>query len=133
MKKICFFVEGMTNAVPGYEPVEIDSLDDVITSSCNEIMIDNTIDFVSDEIMGSILSKVRKQGKISISGTDLVEVGRGLVTRFMDTKKASSLLGEGRVKLYTLQDIVNILEQRGFKILKKRVNHYKYTVIGMRQ
>ena len=131
--KISLYIDGQTNPVPGYEPVEISKLEDIVRSSCDSIILDETLAYLTTEFIPAILSRVRLNGSIIINGTDINEVARGIMVRLIDSQKLNSLLGAGRQLLFSADDIEALLKNNGFKIINKRVNHYKYSVIGVRQ
>lgn len=103
-------------------------------ASCAKIELDDKLDFCDyfDESLATIISKLRHGGTISLVGSDLTEISRGLTTGHLELPKALTLLYGGRHSISTLSAIVEKLQGHGLKVMQKRCNDYKYYVVATR-
>lgn len=81
------------------------------------------------------VKKLAHGGTIALSGVDLLELSKAFALRQLTVDEANGWLhgekGERRAT-YTLQDLVDVLEQRGLRIIKKRSQGRRYIVVAQR-
>ena len=75
---------------------------------------------------------MRYGGKIIITGSDIYEVCRAAMNRNLALKEINTLLYDGRYSISDVFDVVNKIQELGLKIINKRVNDFKYTIIAER-
>jgi hypothetical protein len=117
-------------------------IDEYAANSEFEEVIVKTISQIPVKVMAQVLSqyakKVRKNGRISIHGTDLYLVCRSIATRDISLKDANDLLFGGpevstmNCSMVGINDIVSHIEELGFKIEKKTFFGFNFLVEGVR-
>lgn len=107
-------------------------LEDIYAGSTQEILCDKVFEKTPHDILPSLLSKIRHSGLIKLVGTELQEIARGLYTRSLSLQDANKLLYDGKVRCFSIEQVVELLQNSGFKISKKRLNNCEYFVEAVR-
>lgn len=109
-------------------PLDFRNLENIVSNAeCNEILVDECIDYVRQEKLSPFLDycigKLRKNGTIYITGTDVYEVSRMFFNGEIGENVLNSLLyGTGehpwsfKSGCHSLPKIRELLESRGLKI-----------------
>jgi len=123
--------EPETNDYDKIDLSEIGSLDD---AAYEEIYVDSCLDFIPQrkEFAKEIVRKLRYGGKITISGSEIYEIARGSMNRSLTLEETNSMIYNGRYSISSVFDMVASLQQLGLKIIHKRVNDFKYTIVAER-
>ena len=121
--------EPETNDYDKIDLSEIGSLDD---AAYEEIYVDSCLDFIPQrkEFAKEIVRKLRYGGKITISGSEIYEIARGSMNRSLTLEETNSMIYNGRYSISSVFDMVASLQQLGLKIIHKRVNDFKYTIVA---
>ena len=85
----------------------------------------------SEEILNHWISKVAHKGKLIIGEVECLDVSKAYANGRISIDDFNNLLrGENSVvqTSFSVGQIVNFLEAKGFKILKKRVSNYYFIV-----
>ena len=116
------------------DQIDMAGLNDVIPASLVDLNIEHTLDVAGDIIntLELIVKKLRHSGKITIHGTDILEVTRGLVCGYLPYDAGIKLLYENKKETTSLEVLITSLEGLGFQIVQKRCNNYKYFVEAKR-
>lgn len=122
-----------------------ENLDDIAENAqCTDIIARDVIDYIEplniDNVLRHWLSKLRINGKITISGTDLMSVCEKYVEGAFDADVATALIYGERTESHkykknasTLENVVRFLEMCGLKIILKSLNSdLTYTVQAQR-
>ena len=113
----------------GYE-----DLVSVDNASCKEIYLGYLLDEIKDEskedVLDSIIRKMRHGGKIEITGTDLKEVARQLTYGSIEEARAIELVST--YNLCSIHFLAELLASRGLKILNKRLVNLGYYISAER-
>ena len=120
--------------------LEIRNLDEYVDNAeCFEIIAEDIVDYMPKQELPQVLdnwvSKLRHQGTIVIGGTDVYEVCKMFAQEALSLEELNNLMhGEQsqgwdvRLNQLTLQQMCSELEGRGLKVLKKRINGFKFSV-----
>jgi hypothetical protein len=128
------------NTVVG-DPKNLD--EHVDDASCKEIVALRVLDNYSSQEVDSIInhwvSKLRMGGSICIGGTDMRNVAKSLYQGNIGINDANMLIfgnqdkdWEHKQSCLDVNIMVDILKERGLKIVKKRVNGYDFVVVAER-
>lgn len=111
----------------------------VDNAECMEILVNDVIDFFSatnvEDFIKVLLRKLRHGGTIIIGGVDLYETTKAYYTNTINMTQMNELVHgiDGKKSSnITLPIMVQFLQGQGLKILKKRANHYRFTVVAKR-
>lgn len=92
-----------------------------------------------DEILDNWLSKLAHGGTITIGVIDAKEVSRAFVAGMIELEEVNTLMhGEQEEKWqirkssFTLNQLSEVLSNRGYKILKKRIQNFRAYVTAQR-
>lgn len=108
---------------------------------CDEVVSPDMLNFIhfslAEDFILHLAKKVKHGGTISLSGRDPVEISK-MLTRgefnFIEFNRV--IYGDANSRpienTMTINSIVNILKSQGFKILKKRLDGYVFTVEAQR-
>jgi hypothetical protein len=105
--------------------ITIDELMALPAASVQDIECQDVLDYLPEDALIKVLSRIKHGGSILIDGVDLVEVNRGIITRSLELGAASQLLYSGRLRTLTIQTVLNVLTQSKFTIILKKCNNYK--------
>ena len=108
-------------------------------SECMEIVVESLDYIPMSQIVGvleKLVTKLRHGGTISITGTDLLDMGRVIVERLYTTEELNeAIFGEGLPKRSSLplEELTNLLKSFGLKIMKKRLQSSMNYVEAIRE
>jgi len=126
--------------ISALKDLEIRNLDEYVDNAeCFEIIAEDIVDYMPKQELSKVLDnwvgKLRHQGMIVIGGTDVYEVCKMFAQEALSLEELNNLMhGEQsqgwdvRLNQLTLQQMCNELEGRGLKVLKKRINGFKFSV-----
>tara|TARA_Y100000310_G_C20361908_1_gene659402 strand:+ start:281 stop:727 length:447 start_codon:yes stop_codon:yes gene_type:complete len=126
--------------ISALKDLEIRNLDEYVDNAeCFEIIAEDIVDYMPKQELSKVLDnwvgKLRHQGMIVIGGTDVYEVCKMFAQEALSLEELNNLMhGEQsqgwdvRLNQLTLQQMCNELESRGLKVLKKRINGFKFSV-----
>ena len=100
--KIALYLPGIVDgSEDGYQYVDLAQVIDIDNGSCEEILLDNCLDYVSQrkDFLSEIVKKLRYGGKIIVSGLDLHQVGRQITNGFITTDNVVSSITEPPLSL----------------------------------
>lgn len=137
--KICI---GVNETRDGYENVGfVKNLDAFAENGeCEEVLAINILEYIScsnlEKFVLHLASKVAYGGKIVINGLDYMEISKMAVRQDFNVAEFNRLLfGTGsqpKESCITMNAITGILQSNGFKILKKRLNGYDFSIEATR-
>lgn len=112
-------------------------LEEVETNQATEILVDKYIEYVASSELGdfmkNLVGKLRHGATLTINGIDLIQVSKLILSKNLYVKFANDLIFSGGKKgCYSLDDIVELMEYYGLKIITKRLTGSVYTIIGER-
>ena len=126
--------------ISALKDLEIRNLDEYVDNAeCFEIIAEDIVDYMPKQELSKVLDncvgKLRHQGMIVIGGTDVYEGCKMFAQEALSLEELNNLMhGEQsqgwdvRLNQLTLQQMCNELESRGLKVLKKRINGFKFSV-----
>ena len=133
--KIAIYLPGIFEAeTDGYEQVDLSEIGNLDDAAYEEIFVDSCLDFIQqrDDFTQELVKKIRYGGQIIISGSDVYEISRAMMSKNLRLEEANSIMYNGRYSISSVLDMVSKLQQLGLTILHKRVNNFKYTIIAER-
>lgn len=131
MDKVCLILPGDKTPEPGFAPVVIDQLPDMIDASCIELHVGNLLERVNPgAVIDLLFKKVRLGGKIRFMGTDICAIATDLVYGIIEPSHVRQHLA-GR-NLYSIQEIIDMIESHGFVVVSKKFVENNYIVEGER-
>lgn len=112
-------------------------------NECSEITC-NVINYVPTQSLkgyiGELSVKLAHKGKLIILATDAIEVTKAFHLGRIDILTFNSLVYGDRTKVWefrqslvSLHDVVELMKLNGLKVLQKRLNEFKFSVIGERE
>ena len=125
----------------GYVTTSEPNLDNVCENAqCTEIFADGVLDLIPVMHLQNVLAhwktKLRHSGRLIVGGTDIVELAKAIVTKRVNIPTTNILLfGEKQDKtsIYTLDDIVHILQSLDLKITRKCLQGFKFLIEARRE
>ena len=133
--KIALYLPGIVDgSEDGYQYVDLAQVMDIDDCSCEEILLENCLDYVSQrkDFLSEIVKKLRYGGKIIVSGIDLHQVGRQITNGFITTSNAASVLYNKRQSSSTIDEMQALLELGSLTIISKQLSDISYTLIAQR-
>lgn len=122
-----------------FTEVHYEDLPEVYDGSCEYVHSSHTFEFSSDNILEEIIGKVKRKGTISLVGNDLLEISRdisnglhSMVVKNQLEEMRKKIFG-GRLRLFTIKEIVDLLTSKGFSISKKRLKDGQFFIEAVRQ
>lgn len=134
MKSVSICVEGVTAAEPNTTSIDIVSLDTLEDASCDQIYVQHTLDYVldRDNVMLTILQKMRHGGTIQIIGTEIIKVARDTITQEIDITQINQLLYNNKLSISSLYNVSKTLNSHKLTILSMRQDGYSYSITAQR-
>ncbi len=131
--KIQLFLSQYKDITPQFEDcqqVNIEQLNHIPQSTCTLIHVGNTCDFIPNrpDVLTYVIQLLRYGGCLIIEGTDLTDISRAIFDGAVKTEDVQGLLFAGRYFCYSLEDVVAELQKLGLKIVKQRLQQYKYYI-----
>lgn len=123
--------------INSYKKITTEELDSVYNGQCSEIYGPNYLDTVSypnhKTVIFNLCKKLEHGGKLIIGGIDLIEFMKNVQNYTINVEDFNSTVYDiDRQGIYTLNSIVEILIDIGFKINKKQLNGYNFLVEAIR-
>ena len=118
----------------GYSQVDLSNVGDLDDAAYEEVLVGDSLDFIDDRdsFVDEIVKKLRYGGKIIMSGVDIFEVSRGIISKQVKNSDINQILYLRRCSVSNIFDMANKLSSLGLRIIKKRTNNYRYTLIAER-
>lgn len=115
----------------------------VENSECNHIVANEILSYLPASLINQTIShwiaKLRHKGILTIVDVDLIEISKGISQRYIDLEAANNLLygaqdTDWKFKKCALSsfDIIEYLKEHKLRILKNRINNYKFTIEAQR-
>ena len=133
--KIALYLPGIVDgSEDGYQYVDLAQVMDIDDGSCEEILLETCLDYVSQrkDFLSEIVKKLRYGGKIIVSGIDLHQVGREITNGLITTSNAASGLYNKRQSSSTIDEMQALLELGSLTIISKQLSDISYTLIAQR-
>lgn len=108
----------------------------IVDNSCEEILCVDALDYVDQNsrnaVLGSILSKLRLNGRIIIAGTDVRSLSRLVLSENISVDEYNKEI-ENKKSLSTSTNIRNILLSSNLKIESELIRGQKYELTAIRK
>lgn len=127
------------DAIEGFDKVEVSmfglNLDQYSNNEVQEIFANDLIDSIkfSDiaNTIGLLVSKMRKNGRVVVGGTDLRMVAKMVINGSMPEQQANVLIEKSK-SMTSCSGIADVLRQHGLKILASYINGVHYEIEAQR-
>lgn len=110
-------------------------IEQVVNNSCENIVADDIVDFVSYEsipiLISSLVQKLRINGKLFITGIELGILCRHTVSEVISDKDFSAAISP-RASLSFIDNIINILKQNKLNIETSTIKGVRYEITATR-
>lgn len=112
----------------------LDTVQAVPPASALEIDCGNMLDLSPkrSETLGMLLSKLRRKGRIIITGADIQEISRFLFLAMISEQECVSMVYGGRQSISSVTETSKTLRGLGLTILSCRLDGLEYRVVAER-
>lgn len=138
MRKI-FLTFNNEDCSPEYERIigpRVFELKNIENASCDELLCIDCIDYVDfdsrDRALNTWIDKIRLGGKLTITGRDIFAVCKGFTNRLISSKDFNFLVYQDRSSISDMQEVIDLLLNRGFKIMTKKIDNMYWCVSAER-
>ena len=125
-------IENYTKIIVGDNQIDLSSISD---NECSFILANDVLDSFSieniDQLIKSILMKLRINGSIVIGGTDMRLFCKNVTNGSVDTAQASRIIGVVQ-SMTVLNDIVNLIRSSGLNIESTQITGIHYEIKATR-
>jgi len=118
-------------SLEGHENISIPNLGQVPNSICRSIILSGTLNFLNDEQILALLSKLRHGGAVSITCPDAMQVAHSFCLGRIDLMKFSEMTAN-RLRSRTLEETMSFLQNNGYQISSATVNDLMFHVEARR-
>ena len=130
-----FITDNINLGIDGFETLPVVQgsimLGKIPRNGCEFILIKNCLDKIKDDVLQEIVSKMRKDGELSISGHDIKSINRQFYTRQIDKKQFMDLVLDKK-NLYSSDEIVNKLKELKLTIVSSTLEGTDYDIKAIR-
>lgn len=118
-----------------YLPDFDEEMSKIVPNSCELIVLDGTLDYVSHDTVDNLLkvvnSKLRKNGTISLNGFDLGLITRHVMNGEIDESQFSSVI-RTLASMHYMKTIISKLSELKLQIEQGTINGIKYEITAKR-
>lgn len=111
------------------------NLDDVIDNSCESVSLGDVLDLYDQQtrnnVLVSVLKKLRLNGEIFFSGTEPRALCKMYINNMLSTQSFSANLSITNSAL-ELDQAISLVEQVGLSVETSKINGYKYEIRARR-
>ena len=104
-----------TFAPPDYENISINDIDNLAPNVCTNIVLNNTLNYLTLEELNKLLGKIRHGGTISINSLDATEIAKALYFDKINIVQFSTLISNQQTQ-HSLLELKAFFEQQQYKI-----------------
>jgi hypothetical protein len=99
-----------------------------------EIKLSNILDYIPKrlEYLQSCVSKLRFKGVLSVSGVDIIELSKLIITGKYTTDEINNILYHGKQSSDCLQRISAMINNIGLQVVDKRISGVNYYLKGIK-
>ena len=108
-------VDPNTPTIPDHENIILNDITNIPTTSCQSVVMNNVINYLSDEHIATVLEKIRHNGTITISSIDANLLASSFYRNDIDLNAFSNFV-RGSYQQHTLIEMRNMFESRGYTI-----------------
>lgn len=110
-------------------------IEQVINNSCENIVADDIIDFISSDsipvLISALIQKLRINGKLFITGIELGVLCRHTISEVVSDKDYSSVISS-RASLSFVDNIINLLKDNKLNIETSTIKGLRYEITATR-
>jgi hypothetical protein len=111
------------------------NVDDVIDNSCESVSLGDVLDLYDQQtrnnVLVSVLKKLRLNGEIFVSGTEPRALCKMYINNMLSTQSFSANLSITNSAL-ELDQAISLVEQVGLSVETSKINGYKYEIRARR-
>ena len=115
----------------GYENVLINDIDKIPANICTNLVLNDTLNYLTNNQFQLLLGKIRHGGTIAIASPDAMEMAKALYWGQINLEKFSSLIIDNKSQ-HSLVEIKNFFEQSGYIIEAASINEFSFFIKAKR-
>jgi hypothetical protein len=100
---------------PDHENILISDLDQLTPNVCNNMVLNNTLNYLTLEELTKLLNKIRHGGVISIYSLDITELAKAFYFDNIDIAQLSTLIANQQTQ-HSLMELKTFFEQQRYNI-----------------
>lgn len=133
-------IKDASEAIEGYKTVLTTnfmppSVNDVIDNSCEIILVGDILDLytveVRNNVLASLVSKLRLNGEIFISGIESRAMCKMYLNNYLSSESLSSIISNVG-SLVELDQMTNVVQSCGLEVETSKINGHKYEIRARR-
>ena len=118
-------------SIENHNNILIEEISNIPSRGCKSLILNHVLNYLTDEQLEEVLEKLRHGGSISVTSPDAMEASSALYWGTIDINTFSSLTA-GRLKQYTILDVKNFFEQRGYSVETAAIQDLSFHVKARR-
>tara|TARA_R100000306_G_C4353663_1_gene131497 strand:- start:158 stop:553 length:396 start_codon:yes stop_codon:yes gene_type:complete len=118
-------------SIENHNNILIEEINNIPSRGCKSLILNHVLNYLTDEQLEEVLEKLRHGGSISVTSPDAMEASSALYWGTIDINTFSSLTA-GRLKQYTILDVKNFFEQRGYSVETATIQDLSFHVKARR-
>ena len=105
-------------------------LNTIENNSCEEIILNQTLDYVKNrqDVLMMCISKLRSKGVLFLSGKDIIEISKKIITGELTIEAVNTLLFSESQSIDYLFRMINMLKNLNMIIEEKRLIDLEYAI-----
>ena len=120
---------------PNQVVINIEQLDKISDGSCSQIVIDDILDYYTDrdQLLQTIIGKMRYNSTIYITGVDIYETSRAIMSGNTSKDEALNILyGDGKRSIDSLDSMCSKVNALKIDISERTLSGCFYKITGRR-
>ena len=131
-----FITDDLNLGIDGFNTIPVVQggvmLGNIPRNGCEFILVKNCLDKIKDDILEELAGKMRKEGELSISGTDINSINRKFYTKEIDKKEFIEYILD-KYNLYSIDEITERLQKCGLTIVSALLKGSTYDIKAIRR
>ena len=129
--KLNLVLDEAAASIDDHANVLVSQIDNIAAHTCTSVILNGTLNYLTDEELGIVLGKVRHGGTVSIASPDAIEIAHALCWDNIDLNTFSTLTSQ-RLRQCTLSEVRKLFEQREYKIAAASINNLFFHIRAVR-
>jgi len=116
---------------PEHQNILLNQLDTIPPSICTSIIVDHTLNYLTNDQLISLMKKMRHGSVITINSFDAMEIARALYWGELDIQKFSTMIANNQSQ-HSLIEMKTFFEQNGFVVQTASINGLSFNIKAKR-
>ena len=108
-------VDPNTPTIPDHENIILNDIMNIPTTSCQSVVMNNVVNYLTDEHIVAVLEKIRHNGTITISSIDATLLASRFYRNDIDLQTFSKAV-QGSYQQHTLIEMRDMFQNHGYEI-----------------